>query len=634
MSALHSLILSWTLEVVALAFGFWVVWRQFRRGNYWITSALIVALAIIVIVGWNPPALSRWLLPKLHLVIPHGWKPTGYKDLLETCKDLLEAAVAVTALLEFFGFKIGQPEIANPHLEASDLNNRGDMLKLVRARWITGFLESSLGHKTPMDLGLVEVPDALVRLKLMSRIPRESFTPVPPGTPILQVFDQHAGELLILGAPGVGKTTLLLKLAGELLSRAEKSGTERIPVYFHLSSWSVRQPPLADWLITELRKRYGRPEKLAKEWVASNQILPLLDGLDEVPEEFRQACVAAINRFRREKGPATMAVCCREVDYKAIASKLELEGAITVQPLARAEVSTYLEDLGQSMAGVRQLLREDPTLWELLDTPLMVDIVTRAYQNQPIESLKVVRGVQAQRKHLFNDYVNRMFQHRSAEGRYPRERTLAWLGWLATQLFKHSITDFYVEHIETDWLPPRMQRWSKWSVRVVGGLFGVLVVGMLVWAVVALDFSGLVVSGLVVGGLFGGLVAGVFLRMVVDLELTRPRSAEELVGMMLGGMVILDVGGLVLGGLVAGGLLGGLVVIVEAVILYLTARFTLRFLLKIEDLAPLNYPAFLDYTTELLFLYKVGSAYRFRHALFQEYFAELNASENPVPEPN
>jgi predicted NACHT family NTPase len=45
---------------------------------------------------------------------------------------------------------------------------------------------------------------------------------MPAGTPIIQVFDNLGSALLILGAPGTGKTTLLLELAQELLERAEQ----------------------------------------------------------------------------------------------------------------------------------------------------------------------------------------------------------------------------------------------------------------------------------------------------------------------------------------------------------------------------------------------------------------------------
>jgi predicted NACHT family NTPase len=73
------------------------------------------------------------------------------------------------------------------------------------------------------------------------------------------IFNELGQALLILGAPGAGKTTLLLELARDLLERAEQNASHRIPVVFHLSSWTVRQRPLADWLVDELNKRYFVP---------------------------------------------------------------------------------------------------------------------------------------------------------------------------------------------------------------------------------------------------------------------------------------------------------------------------------------------------------------------------------------
>jgi predicted NACHT family NTPase len=83
----------------------------------------------------------------------------------------------------------------------------------------------------------------------------------------LGVFDDAGEALLILGAPGSGKTTLLLELTRELLDRAERDDADPIPVVFNLSSWSVRRPPLKDWLVNELASAYVVPFRVGREWV-------------------------------------------------------------------------------------------------------------------------------------------------------------------------------------------------------------------------------------------------------------------------------------------------------------------------------------------------------------------------------
>jgi len=125
---------------------------------------------------------------------------------------------------------------------------------------------------------------------------------LPPNQALGDIFDELGRALLILGAPGAGKTTLLLELARDLLDRAERDASYPMPVVFHLSSWAVRRRSLADWLVDELNERYYVPRKLAQGWTDAEQILPLLDGLDEVAPEHRAECIVAINTFRHRHG--------------------------------------------------------------------------------------------------------------------------------------------------------------------------------------------------------------------------------------------------------------------------------------------------------------------------------------------
>src|SRR5206468_231949 len=100
--------------------------------------------------------------------------------------------------------------------------------------------------------------------------------PLPAGTSIVKVFDRMGGALLILGAPGAGKTTVLLELARDLIARAEQDEGHPIPVVFNLSSWATKRLPLKDWLVEELNRRYEVPRRVAQEWLEANSILPLL----------------------------------------------------------------------------------------------------------------------------------------------------------------------------------------------------------------------------------------------------------------------------------------------------------------------------------------------------------------------
>ena len=65
----------------------------------------------------------------------------------------------------------------------------------------------------------------------------------------------------------------------------------------------------------ELNLRYDVPTGIAQEWVAADQILPLLDGLDEVRAEHRPACVEAVNAFRQSHGFLPVVITSRLADY-------------------------------------------------------------------------------------------------------------------------------------------------------------------------------------------------------------------------------------------------------------------------------------------------------------------------------
>lgn len=90
--------------------------------------------------------------------------------------------------------------------------------------------------------------------------------------------------------------------------------------------------------------------------------MPLLDGLDEVAEKHREACVTRINEFRGQKASLRLVVCSRTQDYRSLNTKLQMPGAAEVQPLKPGRVSQFLEQAGEPVAGVRAALRGDATL--------------------------------------------------------------------------------------------------------------------------------------------------------------------------------------------------------------------------------------------------------------------------------
>ena len=361
-----------------------------------------------------------------------------------------------------------------------DQRNREQMLKRVRLDWIEGVLDQSLGQIARVDLDLQPAPDAVEQpLRAIVQTPRRAVLPAPAGVTISQTFDAHAGSLLILGAPGAGKTTLLLELAKELLTRAEQDASYPIPVVFHLSSWAARRRPLAEWLVAELNERSDVPRRVARRWVEAEQVIPLLDGLDEVAADHRQACLDALNQFRRGHGLLPIAVCSRIADYEALGAKLRVRGAVVVQPLTRTQVAGYLERGEIPGQRLRTALEEDASLWELLETPLMLWVAMLADQHAPVDGSHL-DGIEQRRGRLLTSFVDAMFERRSAELPYTKAQTVRWLSALASALARNRETVFQLENLRPGWLSTRAQRGlSRAGTVAAAGLAGGPILGLL-----------------------------------------------------------------------------------------------------------------------------------------------------------
>jgi hypothetical protein len=181
-------------------------------------------------------------------------------------------------------------------------------------------------------------------------------------------------QLVILGEPGAGKTVLAVFLALDLLT-----GESPVPVVLPLSSWDVDEP-LYDWAADRLGRDYPKVGS-AKAWrrlLASGQLLPILDGLDEVPDTHRTPALFEINTATDGGNPFVLT--CRAEEYEKLIrdSGSTLTSALVVElsPVTPKQVITYLRRPGQEArwAPVVAALRAGGPLAEVLSLPFVASL--------------------------------------------------------------------------------------------------------------------------------------------------------------------------------------------------------------------------------------------------------------------
>ncbi|MFJ7212843.1 SEFIR domain-containing protein [Amycolatopsis sp. NPDC098790] len=324
-----------------------------------------------------------------------------------------------------------------------------------------------------------------------------------------------SGRLVVVGEPGAGKTVLALRLTLALL---ERRGTgDPVPVLLSLASWDPRREGLRDWLAARLVSDYawlGWSGRFARELVETGRVLPVLDGLDEMPGAVR---TAAIRRINAGLHPGDRIVLtCRRAEYAAVVEQADVLTAALVlelQPLVVEEVAGYLVRTARvpSVPGapgkwdaVLDYLRAgaEPRALELLSVlglPLMTSLARSAYSDTTADPIELVVDHRLARAtdvadHLVGQFIPAVYDDLLGDHRWTAERAGRWLGFLATLIEGADGVGF-----------------AWWELcravpRVVEGAVGVLAGGLAAGLLVG-SVSG-AVPGLL-AGVAGGAVSGV-----------------------------------------------------------------------------------------------------------------------------
>ncbi len=149
----------------------------------------------------------------------------------------------------------------------------------------------------------------------------------------------------------------------------------------------------------------------------------------------------------------SIAICSRIADYEALTAKIKLTGAVLLQPLTPEQIEGYFEQAGSDLAGVHQILKNDDILQEMVKQPLILSIMTLAYQGRSAKKIEneSLNTIETRHKHLFDIYIQRMFERvaRTKNEIYSPEQTMRWLSWLAQKMNSFNAVPYLIRRYAT-----------------------------------------------------------------------------------------------------------------------------------------------------------------------------------------
>ncbi|MCA1993856.1 MAG: NACHT domain-containing protein [Coleofasciculus sp. S288] len=362
---------------------------------------------------------------------------------------------------------------------------------------------------------------------------------LPKNTHIIKVFDQSGveGRLLILGKPGAGKTTMLLELAKVLVQRAEQDLSEPVPILLSLSSWQNDQQSIADWIVEELNsgKSYKIRKYIAKQWLEEGEIIPLLDGLDELAALRQERCVQKLNQFLLPGNWSyPLVVCSRIEEYQLYSTQLALNTSVELQPFTEEKIQDYLRGTGNEKLW--NSINNEQELRELAQTPFLLNIIVISCQKLSLEKWQKLKSLEERVNYLLSAYVEEMLA-RSYQGKRPsNEKTKQWLCWLALKMIDQNETEFFIEKMQPHCLKNNTQK------RLFH--FNVVLIVLLVFGLISERIHGLNVG--IISAFLAGFIASLrtkritpFESLTFSLQKLRYKLVMGLIFGLIGGLFVL-----------------------------------------------------------------------------------------------
>ncbi len=234
---------------------------------------------------------------------------------------------------------------------------------------------------------------------------------------------------VVLGEAGAGKSVLVAELQRRLLSASEPDAP--VPVVVPVGAWRPDKQSLLDWLADRLAVDHAwLPVTHARALVVSSKVLPILDGLDEMPRTLQSAAIARINEHRVYR---PLVVTSREEQYldaiRQNRDAIKDAPVVAIRPLLAANIRAYLDPSGNGpWAEVLARIDTNGPLAGVLANPLMLWLARVVYRDESPDNLASFSTRTSLENHLLDQFVPAVYE---GERRWPPLRGFHCTGWQA-----------------------------------------------------------------------------------------------------------------------------------------------------------------------------------------------------------
>ena len=228
--------------------------------------------------------------------------------------------------------------------------------------------------------------------------------------------------LMVLGGPGVGKSTFLRKLGLEALKgqQGQLKG-DQIPVFIELKTFRNDTIDLTAVIANQFEV-HGFPDALGftKLSLTQGRLLILLDGLDEVPTKNMTQAIEHIEAFAIQYDKNTFVASCRTAAYR---SSFQQFSDVTIADFDDAQIEQFIQRWFNSKLDQEadtaneywQLLQqpENEAAKELSQTPLLLTFLCLIYERE--------QTLPNRRSTLYGRALNILLSEWSAQKRLPKK---------------------------------------------------------------------------------------------------------------------------------------------------------------------------------------------------------------------